>query len=71
MNAAAFCRWQAGAKPATDSGMNTYAGLVFALLILLLILGGGVLIWHLSATAEFSRTASPPPAATSAPAPAK
>ncbi|MEO7098190.1 MAG: hypothetical protein ABI162_02430 [Luteolibacter sp.] len=37
--------------------MKSCLGLLFALLIFVAVIGGGALIWYLSTTAEFSRTA--------------
>ena len=43
--------------------MKPAIGLLIPLLISLLVLGGAAVIWYLSATAEFSRTPTPTPAA--------
>lgn len=39
--------------------MKSCLGLIITLLIFISVIGGGALIWYLSDTAEFSRTASP------------
>ena len=44
--------------------MKSFLGLLFALTIFVLVVGGGGLIWYLSTTSEFSRVESPSPATT-------
>lgn len=45
--------------------MKSCLGLLIVLLVFVAVVGGGVLIWHLSSTAEFTR--KPLPAAQGAP----
>ena len=54
---------ETGNKPSVKSCL----GLLFTLLVLTIVVGGGALIWYLSDTVEFSRTgnganAAPPKA---------
>ncbi len=39
--------------------MKSCLGLLFALFLFVAVIGGGAMIWYLSSTAEFSRTAVP------------
>jgi len=39
--------------------MKSCLGLLFAIFLFVAIIGGGAMIWYLSNTAEFSRTAAP------------
>jgi hypothetical protein len=43
--------------------MKTCLGLLFTLVLFAVVLGSGGLIWYLSDTAEFSRSAGNPPVA--------
>lgn len=43
--------------------MKSCLGLLFVLIALTVVFGGGALIWYLSDTAEFSRQDTPPKAA--------
>ncbi len=43
--------------------MKSCLGLLFALFLFVAVVGGGAMIWYLSGTAEFSRTAAPASAA--------
>jgi hypothetical protein len=42
--------------------MKSCFGMLFALVLFALVIGGGGLIWYLSKTAEFSRVGESPPA---------
>lgn len=42
--------------------MKSCFGTLLVLLVFALVVGGGALLWYLSATAEFSRTATAPAA---------
>jgi len=44
-------------------GMKSCFGMLLALVLFILVIGGGGLIWYLSETAEFSRTGENPPVA--------
>ncbi|MEO5713240.1 MAG: hypothetical protein ABIT37_07100 [Luteolibacter sp.] len=39
--------------------MKSCLGLLFALFLFIAVIGGGAMIWYLSSSAEFSRTAAP------------
>lgn len=73
---AGFSCWLLPPKTTTPPGVNSYLGLLFSFVILVLVGGGGALIWYLSTTTEFSRAPNPPataasPAVPKAPAPGR
>jgi hypothetical protein len=41
--------------------MKSCLGLLFALFLFVAVIGGGAMIWYLSSSAEFSRTATTAP----------
>ena len=55
----------------SKADMNSCLGMLLAILVFTVVVGGGGLIWYLSHTAEFSRTDAAAPAARAIPVPGK
>ena len=73
--AALISRWTGPQAALTETSMKSCLGLIGAILLSVIVVGGGGLLWYLSETTEFSRKAQPvaaaAPALTPKPLPAR
>ena len=60
---ALFSRWTGRQAALTEAFMKSCLGLIGAILLSIIVVGGGGLLWYLSETTEFSRKAQPVAAA--------